>query len=67
MVSFGLEEFAERYGTLKPSQFVDVISLVGDKSDNIPGCIDHIELGILSVYNLLLVNSLGHIKHHFIS
>lgn len=37
MVSFGLEEFAERYGTLKPSQFVDVISLVGDKSDNIPG------------------------------
>jgi 5'-3' exonuclease len=37
MVSFGIEDFAEKYGTLKPSQFVDVISLVGDKSDNIPG------------------------------
>lgn len=37
MVSFGMEDFAEKYGTLKPSQFVDVISLMGDKSDNIPG------------------------------
>ncbi|KAI5658003.1 hypothetical protein M9H77_26796 [Catharanthus roseus] len=37
MVSFGLEDFAEKYGTLKPSQFVDVVALVGDKSDNIPG------------------------------
>ncbi|XP_057957266.1 uncharacterized protein LOC131150521 isoform X3 [Malania oleifera] len=37
MVSFGMEDFAKRYGTLKPSQFVDVVSLVGDRSDNIPG------------------------------
>ncbi|XP_077226802.1 5'-3' exonuclease family protein isoform X3 [Tasmannia lanceolata] len=37
VVSFGLEEFAKRYGALKPSQFVDVVSLMGDKSDNIPG------------------------------
>ncbi|KAJ4837562.1 hypothetical protein Tsubulata_048189 [Turnera subulata] len=37
MVSFGMEEFANKYGALKPSQFVDVISLMGDKSDNIPG------------------------------
>ncbi|KAF5465777.1 hypothetical protein F2P56_015755 [Juglans regia] len=37
MVSFGVEDFAEKYGALKPSQFVDVISLMGDKSDNIPG------------------------------
>lgn len=37
MVSFGMEDFAEKYGTLKPSQFVDVVALVGDKSDNIPG------------------------------
>lgn len=37
MVSFGMEDFAEKYGSLQPSQFVDVISLVGDKSDNIPG------------------------------
>jgi 5'-3' exonuclease len=37
MVSFGMEDFAEKYGALKPFQFVDVISLAGDKSDNIPG------------------------------
>ncbi|CAH9083308.1 unnamed protein product [Cuscuta epithymum] len=37
MVSFGIEDFGKKYGGLHPSQFVDVISLVGDKSDNIPG------------------------------
>ncbi|KAL9437134.1 hypothetical protein AB3S75_023053 [Citrus x aurantiifolia] len=37
MASFGMEDFARKYGELKPSQFVDVISLVGDKADNIPG------------------------------
>ncbi|GER38642.1 5'-3' exonuclease family protein [Striga asiatica] len=37
MTSFGMEDFAMKYGDLAPSQFVDVISLVGDKSDNIPG------------------------------
>ncbi|KAL3519151.1 hypothetical protein ACH5RR_021740 [Cinchona calisaya] len=37
MVSYGIEDFAEQYGSLTPSQFVDVVALVGDKSDNIPG------------------------------
>lgn len=37
MASFGMEDFAKKFGELKPSQFVDVISLVGDKADNIPG------------------------------
>lgn len=37
MASFGVEDFARRYGALKPSQFVDVVALAGDKSDNIPG------------------------------
>lgn len=37
MVSFGMEDFGKKYGGLQPPQFVDVISLVGDKCDNIPG------------------------------
>ena len=37
MTSFGIEDFAKKYGTLKPAQFVDIISLVGDRADNIPG------------------------------
>ena len=37
MVSFRLEDVAERYGILKPSQFIGVVALVGDKSDNILG------------------------------
>lgn len=49
MVSFGMEDFQKRFGNLKPSQFVDIISLVGDASDNIPGTLS------LSLV-LLLVN-----------
>lgn len=37
IVSYGMEQFAETYGDLKPSQFVDIMSLMGDSSDNIPG------------------------------
>lgn len=37
MVSFGMEDFAKKYGAIEPCQFVDVMSLVGDRSDNIPG------------------------------
>ncbi|KAI5071169.1 hypothetical protein GOP47_0013420 [Adiantum capillus-veneris] len=37
IVSFGLEEFQERFGDLNPSQFVDVLALTGDRIDNIPG------------------------------
>ncbi|XP_028101899.1 uncharacterized protein LOC114301175 isoform X4 [Camellia sinensis] len=42
MVSFGVEDFAEKFGALKPSQFVDVMSLVGDRSDNIPGSLENL-------------------------
>lgn len=38
MVSYGMEDFAKKYGAIQPSQFVDVMALVGDRSDNIPGC-----------------------------
>ncbi|KAH6768228.1 5'-3' exonuclease family protein [Perilla frutescens var. frutescens] len=58
MSSFGMEDFAEKYGTLKPSQFVDVISLVGDKSDNIPG----VE-GIGNVHAIQLITKFGTLEN----
>ncbi|KAB1214343.1 DNA polymerase I, thermostable [Morella rubra] len=58
MVSFGLEDFAEKYGSLAPSQFVDVISLVGDKSDNIPG----VE-GIGNVHAVQLITRYGTLEN----
>ncbi|XP_031392390.1 uncharacterized protein LOC116204446 isoform X2 [Punica granatum] len=58
MVSFGMEDFAEKYGTLKPSQFVDVIALVGDRSDNIPG-VD----GIGNVHAVQLITKFGSLEN----
>ncbi|KAK4566455.1 hypothetical protein RGQ29_002628 [Quercus rubra] len=58
MVSFGIEDFAEKYGTLNPSQFVDVISLVGDKSDNIPGV-----GGIGNVHGVQLITKYGTLEN----
>ncbi|XP_068318064.1 uncharacterized protein [Pyrus communis] len=58
MVSFGMEDFAEKYGSLQPSQFVDVISLVGDKSDNIPGV--H---GIGNVHAVQLISKFGTLEN----
>ncbi|KAL5722566.1 hypothetical protein ACHQM5_006075 [Ranunculus cassubicifolius] len=58
MVSFGMEEFAAKYGSLKPSQFVDVMSLTGDKADNIPG----VE-GIGDVHALKLITKFGSLEN----
>ncbi|KAA8544775.1 hypothetical protein F0562_019521 [Nyssa sinensis] len=58
MISFGMEDFSEKYGALKPSQFVDVISLVGDKSDNIPG----VE-GIGNVHAVQLITKFGTLEN----
>lgn len=57
MVSFGLEDFAKKYGALKPSQFVDVIALVGDKSDNIPGV-----PGIGDMHGVKLITAFGSLE-----
>ncbi|KAJ8439623.1 hypothetical protein Cgig2_020999 [Carnegiea gigantea] len=57
MVSFGLEDFAKKYGALKPSQFVDVVALVGDKSDNIPGV-----PGIGDVHGVKLITAFGSLE-----
>ncbi|XP_010258625.1 PREDICTED: uncharacterized protein LOC104598309 isoform X2 [Nelumbo nucifera] len=58
MFSFGLEEFAKKYGTLQPSQFIDIISLMGDKSDNIPG-VD----GIGEVHAIKLISKFGNLEN----
>ncbi|XP_050385959.1 uncharacterized protein LOC126802383 isoform X2 [Argentina anserina] len=58
MVSFGMEDFAKKYGTLQPSQFVDVMSLVGDKCDNIPG-VD----GIGNVHALQLITKFASLEN----
>ena len=34
----GIEEVKERYGLNAPVQIIDLLALMGDKSDNIPGC-----------------------------
>ncbi|CAN6485421.1 unnamed protein product [Victoria cruziana] len=63
VVSFGLEDFAKRFGALKPHQMVDVVGLAGDKADNIPGVHG---VGILSAAKLItkfgsLENLLQHV------
>ncbi|XP_010045130.1 DNA polymerase I isoform X2 [Eucalyptus grandis] len=58
MVSFGMEDFAKKYGALDPSQFVDVVSLVGDKCDNIPG----VE-GIGNVHAVQLITKFGTLEN----
>ncbi|XP_076899616.1 uncharacterized protein LOC143553513 isoform X2 [Bidens hawaiensis] len=58
MTSFGMEDFAKKYGTLQPSQFVDVQSLVGDRSDNIPG-VD----GIGDVHAVQLISRFGTLEN----
>lgn len=56
MVSFGVEDFVKRYGALKPSQFVDVVALSGDKADNIPGIVS---VTVVSYTILASVNKTG--------
>lgn len=34
----GVEEIKARYGLREPSQVIDLLALMGDKIDNIPGC-----------------------------
>lgn len=58
MVSFGIEDFAKKYGALKPSQFVDLVSLEGDSSDNIPGV-----GGIGPVKALKLITKFGSLEN----
>lgn len=58
MVSFGLEDYAKKFGTLQPSQFVDFMALAGDQVDNIPG----VE-GIGEVHALKLITKFGSLEN----
>ncbi|XP_071736286.1 uncharacterized protein [Rutidosis leptorrhynchoides] len=58
MVSFGMEDFAKKYGAIQPSQFVDVMALVGDRADNIPG-VD----GIGDVHAVQLISRFGTLEN----
>lgn len=58
MVSFGVDDFAKKFGGLEPSQFVDIISLTGDRADNIPG----VE-GIGDVRALKLIKQFGTLEN----
>ncbi|XP_023639235.1 uncharacterized protein LOC17885010 isoform X2 [Capsella rubella] len=58
MASFGMEDFAKKFGNLEPAQFVDIIALAGDKSDNIPG-VD----GIGNVHAVELISRFGSVEN----
>ncbi|OAP02800.1 hypothetical protein AXX17_AT3G46450 [Arabidopsis thaliana] len=58
MASFGMEDFAKKFGNLEPAQFVDIIALAGDKSDNIPG-VD----GIGNVHAVELISRFGTLEN----
>ncbi|XP_010426799.1 PREDICTED: uncharacterized protein LOC104711751 isoform X2 [Camelina sativa] len=58
MASFGMEDFAKKFGNLEPAQFVDIIALAGDKSDNIPG-VD----GIGNVHAVELISRFGTVEN----
>ncbi|XP_010515651.1 PREDICTED: uncharacterized protein LOC104791452 isoform X2 [Camelina sativa] len=58
MASFGMEDFAKKFGSLEPAQFVDIIALAGDKSDNIPG-VD----GIGNVHAVELISRFGTVEN----
>ncbi|XP_010503918.1 PREDICTED: uncharacterized protein LOC104781042 isoform X2 [Camelina sativa] len=58
LASFGMEDFAKKFGNLEPAQFVDIIALAGDKSDNIPG-VD----GIGNVHAVELISKFGTVEN----
>ncbi|WCJ21656.1 DNA polymerase I [Euphorbia peplus] len=58
MVSFGIEDFAILYGELTPPQFADVMALMGDSADNIPGV-----PGIGVVHAVQLITQFGTLEN----
>lgn len=58
IISFGLKEFAERFGDIQPSQYLDVLALMGDTVDNIPGV-----SGVGEVTAIKLIKEFGTVEN----
>jgi len=54
----GIEEVKERYGLSNPIQIIDLLALMGDKSDNIPGC-----PGVGEVTARKLISGFGNVEN----
>ena len=54
----GIEEVKKRYGINEPAQIIDLLALMGDKSDNIPGC-----PGVGEVTAKKLIAEFGNVKN----
>jgi len=54
----GIEEVKARYGLNEPVQIIDFLALMGDKSDNIPGC-----PGVGEVTAKKLIAQFGSVEH----
>lgn len=58
IVQFGVKEFQERFGDIQPWQHLEVLALMGDKVDNIPG-LD----GVGEITALKLVKEFGTVEN----
>ena len=54
----GIEEVKAKYGLSEPVQVIDLLALMGDKSDNIPGC-----LGVGEVTAKKLIAEFGSVEN----
>jgi len=58
IVPFGVKEFQERFGGIQPWQYLEVLALMGDKVDNIPGL-----AGVGEITALKLVKEFGTVEN----
>lgn len=58
IVPFGVKEFQKRFGDIQPWQYLEVLALMGDKVDNIPGL-----PGVGEVTALKLVKEYGTVEN----
>ena len=59
---YGVEEVKERYGIASPLMIIDMLGLMGDSADNIPGC-----PGVGEKTAIKLINEFGSIENLLVS